>query len=174
MQERVAQTVGRLRISGLELALGAKLLLGLRPASSHGEYLAEFKVEIRCIRSQFQGLFILFFSLGHLPQHEIVFRHGLVGARGVGISGQQRIDRLLGEQSGGAAKIVEQVGIVGPLLQCGLQVRDRFGELAGFDLRNSEGSLLVSPLQMRDRLSRVALRQKCVAQKLMGRSQARI
>ena len=92
------------------------------------------------------------------------FGHRLVRAGGIRISGHESVDRLLREQSAGAAEIVEQVRIIGPLLQCRLQILDRFGELACLHLGNPEGALFVGTIQMWNCFSGITLCQECITQ----------
>src|SRR5260221_335191 len=87
------------------------------------------------------------------------------------IRGQKRINRLLGQKSTGAAKIVEKIRIARSLLQCRLQVDDCVGELPGLRLRNPERGLLVSTLEMGNRLGRITLREQRIPKQLVRRHQ---
>jgi hypothetical protein len=58
---------------------------------------------------------------------------------------------LLRKKPGGAAEIVEEVRIVRLLLQCGLQILNRVGELPRLLLGNPKRTLFVSEFQMRKR-----------------------
>jgi hypothetical protein len=80
----------------LELRLGAKFFLGLWPLRGIGVHLAEFEVKAWEIGANTQGFLKFPFGLGHLAQDEIVFRESLVGARGIGMGGDQGIDGILG------------------------------------------------------------------------------
>ncbi len=91
-----------------------------------------------------------------------------MSASRVGISRQQRIDRLLGEQTAGAAQIVEQIRIVRAFLQRSLQIRNGFGELTRLNLRDAQRTLLMDPAEMRNRLGRVALCEQRIPEKLIS------
>ena len=96
-----------------------------------------------------------------------------MGARRIRIRRLQRVNRLLGKQAAGAAKIVKQIGIVGVLGQRGLQVFYRWLQLPSPDLRDPQCRLLLNLLQMRNRLGVVALRQQRVSQQLVRGGQIR-
>ena len=63
-------------------------------------------------------------------------------AGGVGISGQQSIDRLLRQQTAGPAEVIQEIRIIRMRGQCRLQICDRLGQLPGLDLRDSQRGLV--------------------------------
>ena len=157
----------------MQLRLGAKLLFRLSPLRCARIDFAELKVHIGSVRPQSQRFAVFLLRLRHLPQYEVVFRQGLVRTSGVGIGSQQGIDRLFREQPAGAAKVVEQIGIVGPFGQCCLQICDSLGQLPGCDLCNSQRALFLDPLEVGNRLGCVTLRQQRIPEQLMGSQQIR-
>src|ERR1700676_784046 len=66
------------------------------------------------------------------------------------------------------AEVVEQIWVVGTLSQRCIEVRDRLGQLASFDLCDPQRVLCAGPLEMRNGLGGVTLREKCIAQKLVS------
>ncbi len=59
--------------------------------------------------------------------------------------GDKHINGALGEQSTGVAEVIQQIWVVGSLSEGGIEVRDRFAQLTGFDLRDSQGVLCAYP-----------------------------
>src|ERR1700704_3155916 len=93
-QQSCSETVNSLSISGLQLGLRPKFLLGFRPLESAGIHFAQLKMYFRQIRPQPQRVAILLLGFRHLAQYEVVLSHRLMCARRVGVSSQQSVDRL--------------------------------------------------------------------------------
>src|SRR6266446_3979663 len=120
-------------------------------------------MEARQFGTEPQCFLIFFFGLWHLAQDKIVFSERLMCAGGIRMRGDKHINGALGEQSTGVAEVIQQIRVVGPLSEGGLEVRDRFAQLTGFDLRDSQGVLCAYPREVRDGLAGVPLSQKRVA-----------
>src|SRR6266436_3327159 len=124
-------------------------------------------MEARQVGTKTQCFPIFSFGLWHLAQDKIIFSERLMRAGGVRMRGDKCVDGALGEQSTGVAEVIQQIRVVGPLSEGGIEVRDRFAQLTGFDLRDSQGVLCAYPLEVRDGLGGVPLSQKRVAKILM-------
>src|SRR5258708_1593413 len=130
-------------------------------------------MEARQVGTEPQCFLIFFFGLWHLAQDKIIFSERLMRAGGVRMRGDKHINGALGEQSTGVAEVIQQIWVVGSLSEGGIEVRDRFAQLTGFDLRDSQGVLCAYPLEVRDRLGGVPLSQKGVAKILMSDGEVR-
>ena len=81
LQQRSSQTIGGLCVSRLHLVLGAKFFFSLRPLRRTGVDQAKFQMQFRSVGADPQRFEKFFFGLGHLAQHKIIFREGLMGSR---------------------------------------------------------------------------------------------
>src|SRR5580704_6475546 len=125
-------------------------------------------MKARQLWPQPQRLLIFLLGLRHLAENEIVFSKRLVGPRGIRMSCEQSINRVLGEQAARVAKVVQQIRVAGTLRERCREAGNSFGQLVGFNLSDSERVQRAHALQMRNRLRRVSLRQKRITQKLVS------
>ena len=133
------------------------MLFSFFPFKSAGIYFAQCKVSLGQAWAQPQRINIFLFGILHPSQHVVIFSHGLVRARRVGISGQQCVNGLLGEQTARPAEIVKNVRVVGVRSQCSLQVLNSLRKLSSLYFRDPQRGFIWSSLQMRNRLGRIAL-----------------
>ncbi len=168
-----SQAVSGLGVAGLHLGLGAKLFFGLGPLGRSGVDQAELQMQLRSVGAESQGFEEFFFSLRHLSQHKIIFRECLVSTRRIRVSGDQRVDRLLGQKPAGSTEIVKQIGIVRMLRQSSLQVLHGWLEVAGSDLCDPQRGWLLNLGQVSNRFGVEALRQKRVSEQLVRGGEVR-
>ena len=95
LQQRGAQAIGGFGISRLHFGLRAKLFFSFWPLRRAGVNQPELQMQFRRVGTKSQSFEKFFFSLGHLPQHKIVFRQRLMSARRIRIRRLQRVNRLL-------------------------------------------------------------------------------
>src|ERR1700687_861511 len=103
LEQRSAEAIRGLSVAWLHLGLHAKLLFSFVPSRGASVDQPQLKVQPRYFRTLTQGFADLLFGLRHLPQHKVVFAHGLMSPRGVGIGAKESIDGLLGKQAAGNA-----------------------------------------------------------------------
>ena len=89
-----AQPIGRLGISWLHLVCARNSSSAFGHCEDPAYTKSKFEMQLGRIGTQTHSFAKLLFRLGHLSQHEIIFRQGLVSARRIGISSQQSVNRL--------------------------------------------------------------------------------
>jgi len=113
LEQCCPKAVSSFRVARLPLGLRSKRFFSFIPSRGASVDQPQLQVQPRYIRTLTQRFAKFRFGLRHLPQHKVVFSHGLVSPGGIGVGAEESVDGALGKQAAGTAEVVEQVWITG-------------------------------------------------------------